>query len=1219
MVPDPLGTSASIVQLVAALATAARAAHRGLQGDPEGRALLDIFEKSLRQAVDGEPLDVPTKERLFAVIRSLVMESEQFDWLFDMTGAILPFEDVAEIKAAAPNVTALVERVQKAFFASLVEEAGRFGSPLQGRVVVETVTETLEILRELKDRVGNSGAMEDLPLPCIVKERLIALRRCDPALAEKVVRWLAVDAPRRSVALDLLVTDPPDWLAGAPGLAWEAVAFLAEGHGRVDIASTAFEHAADSGMSERARLLVRAAVSAAAAGDRARATDLLAKAERSAATDGETALVAAAAAAIEHDAEDGSTRDRALHVTRAVDSALAADAPERVMLLGWRAQALLNLDRLDDAIDTLESAVDTDESLGGPRIALARALGFRAADDLSSTRVADAQQVLHHALIARDLRRSWYGDSREAAELACGAAFMLGDWPLVVRLGSVRTDGATSDEVDSASIQQLVLLARLQMGDEAGANLLEPRSEFDRAWTQGVMLARSPETREPALAAFLEAVALATDEVELDRAQRGVAQLGHLPIPRIDEVQRRDSDHAGALIGLAHFHARDYAAAVQQLRPLTSRSRLAAMALAETYDALERHDDAAALLADAGQRFRDPYLFTRLAMFRLRANDYAGAFQAAQAGLAYTPPIPAAREDLRFIQIESAVRRRDAFAVAEATGAALADGIDEARVFWTHIEALAELRRFREAWRLLRNKAATELADERQAIAYLHVHARAAPGDVSRAADVLDRFHDAHDVLGIGLGLFLSVDFDEDVDADAVRRMQYHLRAFTERFPDSPIFRSTDVTPDDAQLLREQFREMLHPDPGRDQQVRELSERTAAGRVPVGLTAAVLGRSYLSIVLGGETIGFTCIPSGDALALDVMTAERALDGSVVVDLSSLCVASVVPDLWTDLAAVFSQLRMHHDHFAEIDELIFQKPSAGTLHWDHRADTWAMTETSDEDREAFRNRRRWLRDRADDVHLEYGSVELEDLGDAAKTGSWARAIALARELDTPLWCDDVATAAVARTLGIATFSTFGLLNAMRGVGRLTDDRFTAALNAMYLAHADDLPLTPEALVELARQNNFAIGPAVHPVSRPAFWQDRGSAFAAFIDLAEALCPGGINGVASLLQSAALGVTRSQVSGSAMSTIARLFVGATFACRVRPEEVPTLIGTLRAVSHHYDLEDPLVPCALALYATIVDDHGPAKAAQFVSALFSELDDADRHAATRAILSE
>ncbi|MGI8807252.1 MAG: hypothetical protein ACR2KK_05335 [Acidimicrobiales bacterium] len=1216
---DPLGTSASVVELVGAIAAAARAAHKKLKGDSEGNALLDLFDRALRAAIDEQELDLKTRERLFNAIRDVTLATEQFGWLFDMTSGPPEFDEVAEIKAVAPATTALVERVRSVFSDLLIEEAGRAGSPLQGRVLVDTVSETLQVVRELKEQVASTAAPAELPLPAPVQSLLRDLRTSHGPVAAKLERWLAVEPDRRSVAFDLILADPPKWLRDAPGVAWEAVAVLAAAQGRHEVAAKAFHEAADADLSNRARLMARAALSAAAAEGQPAALALIDHATAAAATEAEYAFVAAARAAVRHGGEDLSrTAEGASAVLHAIDAALFVDAPERVLLLLWRAGALLILDRVDDAIETLETAVDVEESNGGARIALARALVIRASDDRSSTRVADTERALHHALTGRDLRRAWGGDAREAAELACGAAFMLGDWPTVERLGTVRADGARTGEANSPGVQQLVRLARLQMGDEAGAGLLEPTSDFDKAWTKGLMLARTAETRSDAVAAFRDAVALAANEVELDRAQRGVAQLGRLPIPRIDEVECRDADHAGALIGLAHLNAGDHAAAVQKLRPLTARSRLAALTLAEAYEALGQHHDAMTLLEAAGRRFRDAHLFMRLAILRLRGGDLNGASRAAEDGLAVAAPVVSAREDLHSIRIEVAVRGRDLFRVAETTGAALADGNKDPRFFWTHIEALAELRRFREAWRLLRIKPLTELVEERQAILYLHVHARGAPAEVAAAADVLDRFPDSHDVLGVGLGLFLSIDFDDDVDANSVRRMQEHLKRFTERFPDSPIFRSADVTPDDPELLREQFRDMLRPDPDRDQQVRELSERTAAGRLPVGLTARLLGRSYLSIVLGGSTVGFTCIPQGDAFALDVMTATTALDGPAVVDLSSLGVASVVSSHWAELAAAFTQLTMHHDHFAEIDELTFQKPSVGTLHWDHQADTWAMTEASDADTEAFRSRRQWLRERADDLQLHHRPVELEELGEAGNTGSWARAIALAKEVGSPLWCDDVATAAVARTLGVPTFSTFGLLNALRRDGQLPHDRFIVALNAMYLAQADDLPMPPGVLVDLARQNNFPIGASVHPVSRPLFWQDRGAACQAFLDLADGLHSGGIEGVATLLQAAALGVTRSQVSGSPMHTVSLLFVGIAFARRVRPQDVPVLIGALRAVRRHYDLEDPLVPCAKAVYDTVDKDHGPAKASQFVGNLFSEMPEPDRYTVTEAIVS-
>jgi len=120
------------------------------------------------------------------------------------------------------------------------------------------------------------------------------------------------------------------------------------------------------------------------------------------------------------------------------------------------------------------------------------------------------------------------------------------------------------------------------------------------------------------------------------------------------------------------------------------------------------------------------------------------------------------------------------------------------------------------------------------------------------------------------------------------------------------------------------------------------------------------------------------------------------------------------------------------------------------------------------------------------HLETIADELADPVPATRNTAAAEAgVAAAAELGLALWCDDNVLRQRARGRGVPSFSVLDLSTVLRARGADIDTEDELALHLAAQGVAD-MPLTGAALIALATENNWQMGPAHAALARPAWW-------------------------------------------------------------------------------------------------------------------------------------
>jgi hypothetical protein len=241
--------------------------------------------------------------------------------------------------------------------------------------------------------------------------------------------------------------------------------------------------------------------------------------------------------------------------------------------------------------------------------------------------------------------------------------------------------------------------------------------------------------------------------------------------------------------------------------------------------------------------------------------------------------------------------------------------------------------------------------------------------------------------------------------------------------------------------------------------------------------------------------------------------------------------------------------------------------------------------------------------------------LDELADA--NGEWVDALTLARVTGCPLLCDDVALAALARSLNVPAFGTLSVLVALQRSDRLTGESVSGAILDYFRAQADELPVEPLHVVAIAQVDEWPLGPSVHPVSRPFFWHEWVPAADAYLRIAEGVSVADRQNGMAALHAATLGIIRAQVQGSPRPRIARIAAATMSHLQVEPGEFPGFVAALRAACRGYDLADPLEDLVAVLQGALSEAATPSEAAERITRLASDMSPEDRATVTATIL--
>lgn len=352
-------------------------------------------------------------------------------------------------------------------------------------------------------------------------------------------------------------------------------------------------------------------------------------------------------------------------------------------------------------------------------------------------------------------------------------------------------------------------------------------------------------------------------------------------------------------------------------------------------------------------------------------------------------------------------------------------------------------------------------------------------------------------------------------------------------------------------------------------------------------------------------------------------ATDALDGEIIVDLSTLAVGWFIADRWPRLTAAFNRLELTSAARRDVGSAAggFRPRSAETLGWDPATGRPVLHETPQEQLDRLEAHTAWIETMAKSLTIrDWPVLDAQTRLGAEDDGiaSWLAAVELAKAEDTPLWADDVGLRELARNEGVRAFGTAALLEALvsRGVFTTGERVLNAIIEALRDEYCVDLALDPAWIQSRGERDGWGPGVAQFSFSRAGSWADLPQTFEVWLAAATAAGAVSPDLVPPWVYSAAFGICYAVDGVTAHRLVAGLLVAAAGAVQSQPGTFASCVEAATAACVHADIPTP-TELALAMMLDLLNQRvGPDEAGTAVANLGSELTGEDKQALRRIL---
>ncbi|MBJ6631017.1 lipopolysaccharide assembly protein LapB [Streptomyces sp. I5] len=905
------------------------------------------------------------------------------------------------------------------------------------------------------------------------------------------------------------------------------------------------------------------------------------------------------------------------------------DARAAAIKTHFEAKALLNLQRSEEALAVLRGAGEPSSGIG---MTLAATLLEHARSSRTTNRLGAGQEALAVALRARNSRRSWSGDSTEAAVLAIQAAVVSEDLALAWKLARPAPEGEAEphEAEDPRMGAQTALVAAMTGRWREAEELVQCMPHgFARAQAAAV-LAESREGRGTNTAEvqrlWQEAWEVAVTEGEQFTAAAGLATSG-ADLPDLSHLEPLFGERVQELELLARALHAEGSDPLSLLRANVTRSPAIVVTLAERYHRAGDTALAAETLRDGSAEWNDARLMAMAAGLFLEAKDHRRARECAQEALRMAGPRWAGQGRMYalLIEAEAADGHYD-----RATDAALRllelDPLDmDAR--WALVKCYAIRGLLDQAWQALTTGEQGQPLDPRssdETALWVMLGARfsADPYFTGRALALTQRWRDDSDLVGKVLANlhWRAVQPAQSLSEQDGEQLRTTTAAYLERFPDSTVFRAVQIGPEDDPLknIAEELRSS-------HENAKELHRRTAAGELPAGMLALSSGRSYAEILLRPSAERphvYAADTVTDPAEAEAVQATRS--GRVVVDTSAAVTLAFLEP------GVTERLMGHPRSLVTTDQLF-----TDALHAQEslalRSDM-VLTWDEDDARPAVRttpaerlDRMRTTSARLVEVVRAMPRVprpelrSLRQLPTHRNNTQWLTALDHAKEQGLVLWCDDRVLRAVARSEGVAAFGTLALLDARVDAGLTTPEEALLTKAELLRNHYVDIPFSTDLYHAAALGDGWQAGAVAVALSRPSAWADA-KATAAFALNAASRAVGTLPHEATGWISAAYsGLHRATPPAHRQRNLQAFSLQVLLQPWISSTTLPFIWAGLRAGTEAVSDSGASLEAALTLYhRALAEELTPLVAAGTLTAMFVHTDEVDRAMAARVVLT-
>jgi hypothetical protein len=571
---------------------------------------------------------------------------------------------------------------------------------------------------------------------------------------------------------------------------------------------------------------------------------------------------------------------------------------EREGALSFQCGALLALQRIDDLISVLDSAL-AETPNAKFMLQLSQFLRLRAATGTGDSRLADATRAVEIAIRARNLRRLWRSDSAEAVATAAEAAVIAEDGQQAWALSTPAPDGQAtpSEAADPRVLRTAAIGAALTHRLVQARELLEsaPEGSFVRLRIEAELASAdvSRTDGQTAAEAWRATLRAATTDEEKLHALRALALEGETDRAALEPFKATYPDVVEDIEVLSTINSISGQEADERLRTLENKSPAASVRRAE----LLRHDDpeaAADILIEASRRWGG---YPRLLLMAMDCYQDAGRWeQADNLGrdvLAQAGPRWAGRVTVLRRLVDVQATRGDWQQVEQTCRTLLEVDPNDEDARWALANAQFRGGDPQQAWQTI-NRAAVPLTIGK-------------PIQARLLLDLTRRYANAVETARTALASLRAFPDNQDVHWAAISAVT--VRSDRAELPDDVGAALTaawqsffDRYPDNKYVTRYALGEGGQPPAEIENRLRQqaatygdILKRIRDENHPIGTLQAVVAKPYSAIFpyrpLRYHRVAF---PAAEDVAVELDLARNALSGACLVDASALYTLVLLP-------------------------------------------------------------------------------------------------------------------------------------------------------------------------------------------------------------------------------------------------------------------------------------------------------------------------------------
>lgn len=873
------------------------------------------------------------------------------------------------------------------------------------------------------------------------------------------------------------------------------------------------------------------------------------------------------------------------------------------------------------AIAIGKAAAVAQPEASGNLLRTAEALLTRGYHQLSDHPLNDFAQAFNCAIQARDLRRTWLGDSVAPILVAVKASVLATNPDQAWRLTQEAPDGlalpheAQDERLRGESALLAITMGRFEQAQTIARTLDNPFISYTlngwKAFEEG--------RREDAEEAWLCAWECAPDDLSRLQTASALARLGG-GLPDLSSLPDEYSRSIERVLTHHEVFSSEDPMALLRVRAIESRELT--HFYAEQLVAQNEFEKAASVLESGGSRWSHPLMMQMAARQYMNIGNYEKAYDVAATALSLGGAIWAGRLDTLMIQFTSLEAQADfnrSLAIAREMVALAPENLD---IRWCLVHSLVRAGNIQEAWRALTNQGRPidprNHTDARTWIA-LAAECDNSPKFVQQALEMMSNWQYEDDVVGIFISQIyrgLHRHKREVIEAD-LHELHRVTKEFTDKHPENQFFQKISLSEDDPFGTLVAF---LKDHATVDPSLKDVQKKIERGELPLGFATALAGKTYVEVCLIGVGLTYSHLPSMAAIGRSA--AITAMDSRVVIDTSAVATLSLFDKTVADkLGAAFFSLESTDVAFRDAlaGQQSMNMQSTMTLQWDADHNQPLVIESGPGEAEELAQRAGRV------VELLTRSERrswpsLRRFTGVAGGDTWLSTLDLALSEGLPFWCDDRSLRQLATSEGVQTFGTVDLLSALRAEGSLDSDLEMSIRASLVAGCHVDLDFDRAVLTLAAERENWIAKGAAVALTRGHSWREP-SACMQFATTAMArnasVSP---SSVADWTMAAARGLIRIASSNEGASKNLKILLTHQFAQSwLRPDTLFFVVKGIRgAIKNLPDIEDPFSEVIALIYAQIAEKHGTPSAAEFLLMLVKNLDEEDRITATKVILT-